>query len=722
MSKQSSAPLPGRAAVRFGVGTTFVYDGETVTVVEMAPTGHGNDVRVTDRGGQRCYWLSVRELLASGRAHILSSDEGPYSDDDLEVAGTALANLTEPQRSEVAEKAGHVREMLTGYWSGTPELKLAGEPRPEYAPGRSATSRRLAKAAELGVHERTVRRWIDDYVAHGESGLVSRCQSNPLGHTDGRRLQVAEEILTEYRDMSRPSRTAILLQIAARLDSRFGVGVVPVPSRATAFRRLRQLDRLIPTFHGSRERNRDVAGRPDREYGHLNPTRPGEYMVLDTNSLDVFALDPFTLQWVSAELTVSMDAYSRCITGVRVTPTTRSLDVAMTLYQTFRPNPAPAHWKAYAVWPEHGVPRAVFPDIDGIVGRIGASNPAIVPDWIVIDHGKQFKCQHINSVCQRMGISIQPARLRTATDKGILERFFLTLRLGLLQYLPGYKGPDVYSRGIKPEADAFLFLDELEALIRQWIAEVYHHSPHDSLFDPHLAERSLSPAEMYAHGVERAGYIEAPRDPDLAFEFLRPVRRRIRQDGVQYQNRIYNGPALDGLRGNESEYSGPAGRKWFIHVNPDDLTRVYFRHHNTRQWKTLLWKDAPALDLPMPEDGITFARRLANARGTSTEPGAALKAMLAQWNMDLGRTLAERRIALRLARERAALVSDLVTDDEQQARAFIEQLRATESAPLPTSRSRTSEDDVDDERDAFDDDDEVDDIDDETYYAEAFED
>jgi hypothetical protein len=62
MSTRPSAALPGRAAVRFGVGTTFVYDGETVTIVEMTATGYGNDVRVTDRGGQRCYWLSAREL------------------------------------------------------------------------------------------------------------------------------------------------------------------------------------------------------------------------------------------------------------------------------------------------------------------------------------------------------------------------------------------------------------------------------------------------------------------------------------------------------------------------------------------------------------------------------------------------------------------------------------------------------------------------------------
>jgi hypothetical protein len=41
-------------------------------------------------------------------------------------------------------------------------------------------------------------------------------------------------------------------------------------------------------------------------------------------------------------------------------------------------------------------------------------------------------------VCQRFGISIQPARIREGRDKGPLERFFRTVREGLLQYLPGY--------------------------------------------------------------------------------------------------------------------------------------------------------------------------------------------------------------------------------------------------------------------------------------------
>ncbi len=77
---------------------------------------------------------------------------------------------------------------------------------------------------------------------------------------------------------------------------------------------------------------------------------------------------------------------------------------------------------------------------------------------------------------------------------------------------------------------------------------------------------------------------------------------------------------------------------------------------------------------------------------------------------------------MRLARERAALVNDLVSDDEHQARRFIEQLRAAESASSPTPPSRVSDDDVDDESDVLDDDEPDEDLDDETYYADAFED
>src|SRR5260370_37281367 len=111
----------GAAAVRVGVGTRFAYDGETVTVIEMFPAGHGNEVLVEDRGGKRRYWLALRELLASERTSIITDDVGPRSDDDIDTAGVVLANLTAQQLARVTGQAGHVLEVLTGYQSGSPE-------------------------------------------------------------------------------------------------------------------------------------------------------------------------------------------------------------------------------------------------------------------------------------------------------------------------------------------------------------------------------------------------------------------------------------------------------------------------------------------------------------------------------------------------------------------------------------------------------------------------
>ena len=78
---------------------------------------------------------------------------------------------------------------------------------------------------------------------------------------------------------------------------------------------------------------------------------------------------------------------------------------------------------------------------------------------------------------------------------------------------------------------------------------------------------------------------------------------------------MYNGPGLNGLRETDSFTLGEAQRRWHIHVNPDDITRLYLHRPDTRKWCTLWWRDAPS-DLPMTEDGVAYACRLA-ARGSA---------------------------------------------------------------------------------------------------------
>ncbi|TMS50910.1 DDE-type integrase/transposase/recombinase [Mycobacterium sp. DBP42] len=663
-----------RAGIPIRVGARFYYDGEMVQIVEMHVTGGVTQVLVEDCRGATVRRLGLDELLISERAQLVDAGEGPASDDEPDVASVVLSAVPQPIRRLALARAAHVREVLTGYRSGHAETALPTEPRRQYRSELPLGARISAKASELRTSKelkgsyRSIERWITQYRAHGEAGLIPQraVQPGTGTRTDPRWTETALEIIGEYTELSTPTRDLVIRRTQARLDARFGQGVVKMPSQRTAYYILEDLEhQQHPLFVKSAKRNRDIAQRSKEVYGKLQPTRPGEYMLMDTTRLDVYAMDPHTLQWVNAELTVAMDWYTRCVTGLRLTPvSTKSIDAAAALYQSFRPPPAGRDWPAEAVWPPHGVPRSVLVEQEALdPDSVVAATPAIVPETLIVDHGKIYVGGHLNSVCQRLGISLQPARLRTGRDKGPVERFFLTLRVGLLQALPGYKGPDVYSRGVAPEQDAWFYLDELEAIIREWIAVVYHHTAHDSLTGLGVPGLHMTPAEMFAHGVARAGYIEAPRDPDLAYEFLQAQWRTIQPYGVEWDGRIYKGAAIAGRAGEHSPYANRK-KQWPIHVNPDDITRVYFRDPVTHKWETLVWEHAEQVNGPMSEEVLRFERKLARASNRYVDDPLAIANFLERRKLSAGNTMAERRMALRMAREQSSLIGDVTATPE----------------------------------------------------------
>ncbi|MFB6984511.1 TnsA-like heteromeric transposase endonuclease subunit [Streptomyces sp. NPDC056304] len=689
------------AAVRVGVGTRLRYDGEVVVVEEMFGSAAGNEVLVRDGPGRR-FRLSLREVLSSGRAQVIASEPGPQSDDDRETASVLLAQLSEEELERVRERAAHINEVLTGFRSGSDELSEPGEPRPQYAATIPKLERYEAKATELGVSVRTIKRWVRAFHTDREAGLVhggpdrGNGDMGGLGRADVRWVEMALEIMAEHGKESKPTRGKVIRAVGPRLVARYGEGAVKLPGRATAYRWLEELERRLPTFRLSSKRNRDIAARPPGAYGKLRPTRPGEYLLLDTTRLDVFAMDPITMKWVQAELTAAMDWYDRCITGLRVTPvSTSSIDVAAVMFQTFRPRPAGKDWPAYAVWPDHGIPRTVFverkalnPEEDEENEEAaegaprGVASPAMVPETIVVDHGKPYVSEHITSVCQRLGLSIQPARLRTGRDKGPLERFFRTVREGVLEDLPGYKGPDLFSRGERPEDRAFFFLHELEAIIREWVACTYHHRPHKGLVDAYVPGLNLSPAKMFEHGIARAGYIEVPRDTNLGFEFLKTEWKPTHHYGVEIRKCRYDGPGLDGYRGETSPYTGPKAKgMWPVQVDPDNINYIYFRRPDTRRWHTLEWEHAPAQKFPISQGAIEIARKLAGQKYPFPGDETAVAELLDRWHLGLGLTMTERPLALRQARDQSAFdLPETVADDVRRLPSVARILNATDDA------------------------------------------
>jgi putative transposase len=680
-------------SVMLSIGSRLLYDGELVEVTEF----DGAHVTVRVERTNRFRTLGIGRLVTACRTADVSTEDGVAP-----MVGTALAALTPQQRTEVADRAGHVREVMTGFRSGHPHIAGPDEPRPEYAAAVPVKQRYRAKADELGVNQRTVERWVAGYRQFGEAGLVDTRQLPIRGsQVDPRWDEAVRLVLADLVHASTPSQSAVLAAVEARLDETGGE-VVPRPSRATAYRRLAELTKGSNAVRGSAKGRRSIADRPRGVYGRLRATRPGEYLILDTQDLDVFAMEAVTCRWVRVQLTVAQCLFTRCVVGLRVTPvSTKAVDVAGVLYDAVVPQPAPPGWPTEAAWPYHGVPSQVVFDEDTPM-----RGPVCAPETLVVDHGKVFLSAHVIGVCTRLGVSIQPAQQHKPTDKPTVERFFKTLREGLIQHLPAYKGSDVYSRGERVEDDAFLFVHEVEDVIREWVACVYHRSKHAGLSVPQWPGLELSPAEMFAVGVGKAGLLRIPATPELAYDFLPVAARTIQHYGVEVNGLRYNGPGLNGYRNTESPYGGTLAGKWPIRVNPDDVRYAWFCDPADGRWHRLDWEHAPGLDTPFSGEAARHARRLAAGGGEHLDPAKVLTELLGRWRQGVVSDRRERRMAVRLSAEYAALPT-LPTDNRGESATSRVDLRPVETA----AQLAGDDDDADD----------FDDVEAEDFYADAFE-
>ena len=623
------------------IGSRVIYDGEVGTVIAMA----GDRVTV-QRASGGALSVGIASLLAApGSTRLDGAVVLPVG-----AVGPALASLTDSEMKTVCERAAHLREVLTGYRSGSPEHALPGEPGAAYQPGTALMERYRAKATELGVGVTTLRRWVHSFEADGEAGLIDARHQRarePLRGIDPRWLDVLRAVLDEHVGASRPTQELLLDRVDARAVEQHG-GSDVVPKRWKAKQAVRELTRATNALKGSTKSKRSIANRPDAPYGRLVATRPGEYLLLDTTTLDVFAMDPVMLRWVGVELTIAMDLFSRCVVALRLSPvSTKAADASLVLFEAICPDSKAR--TGGGLLPYAGVPSSVIVAGDG---RPAVGLPGVAPETLVIDNGKIYISAHLRSVCARLGISIQPGRPFQPTDKAVVERVFRTIGEDLLAALPGYKGPDVYGRGEHPELEAYYFVDELELIIREWIAERYHRRAHQGLVVPEVPGLDLSPIDAFELGVARAGRMLVPARADLVYDFLPVAWRTIQNYGVELHGLRYDGAGLNAYRNRRSEFTGPHAGKWPVRFDPDDVRRVFFQDPHSDEWQTLWWEHHSEIAVPFSAETLAYARRLARQTDRFPDDRRALAELLERWDAGLTRNPTERRIALRLAQQR----------------------------------------------------------------------
>jgi len=585
-----------------GIGGRLLIDGEAVTITSV----DGANVRgFTPDGDQVRFVLTrVDEVPAELR-------------DEPRRFGSALLDagaLSAAQLRDAAELLAHLNEASFGYRSGDPGRPSPGEPRAGYDPDRATLRERLvAKAAELGCSPETLRKKRRSVQRHGLAALVDGRQARSVtGPGIDDRLRVA--ILAEAKGLAESSDVR-KLQFRARVASRLAResgDPLELPSSRQTFNRIVD-DVLAPTglFRLPAKSRRSAQSAPSETFGSLVAERPGEYVAIDTTSLDVFAIDPFTFQWVGLDLTAAVDVCTRSILAFRLTPfSTQGVDLALLLSDLLSPTPVDGRWPADVPYPYCGVPQSlVLRAFELPTGTPLSPRPTVRPGTVVIDRGRNYQSVAFMAACGYLHINVQSARPYRGSDKGWIERLFRTMRERLLESLPGYTGPNVLARGKDIEADAVYFTHELEAIIGRWIAVDYQRRPHDGLRVPEAPHLTLSPNEAYEEAVARSGFLFAPLDPDLHLRLLPVEPRVISRAGVEIAGLTYDSPALDPYRQRRSQLAGLDG-KWPIRVDRRDLGRVWFQDPRDERFHELRWRHAREVERPFGGSALCYVKRL----------------------------------------------------------------------------------------------------------------
>jgi putative transposase len=388
-------------------------------------------------------------------------------------------------------------------------------------------------AAEAGVSERTLRRWLAAHRSKGITGLerTRRSDAGARRHLDPD-LEAMIRALATRRP--RTTITAIHRKAAAEAEARSIAG----PSYAVVAdvaREVRAARIAVAT---------DAAAYRDRhELVHRRDANaPNEMWQADHTMLDVLILDARG-DPVRPWLTVVMDDHSRAVMGYMLTADAPSAaNTALALHQ--------AIWrKADPAWPVCGIPEALY-----------------------VDNGSDFVSEQIEQACIALKVRLVHSRPGRPRGRGKVERLFRTVNEMFLPDMPGHliKG--------RPLSAPAIDLLELTMRFERFLQEVYHRRLHGTTGEAPVAR------------WQAGGFLPALPESRAALDMLLlrvPRPRKVARDGIRFMGRRYVEPTLAAFVGEQVD----------VLYDPRDLAEVHVHHEGTFVCRALCPEhvDAPSL-------------------------------------------------------------------------------------------------------------------------------
>ncbi len=592
-------------------GHRIAIGQDIYTVVQL----NGTAVTLQDEHGELSAFLLGYLLTASGFEAL---DAGPSKRAPQDGRISAL-DAAEQERIRWLE--GHLIELETGRHPDGP-LRAVYDP-----DLHNAEERELAKLAELQaagreMTQRHLQRLRQAYREEGLIGLADKRRLRPLtpgSGTDPRIIAVIEEMLGESRGRSTVARSVMLTQLRRRLDETYGPDEVPMPSRRTFYRLTSYMDRGRRNFVSEASR-RTAVNRPERPFTPVIAVRPGEDVPIDTNKLDIMCryADGVIRR---AELTMALDAATRTILAGIIAPTTKAVDAAAVLARMLVPEPMRPGWSESLHHAHSVIPHERLLSIDERFAN-AAAKPVIIPETINCDRGRVYLSETFLRACASLGISVQPARPYTGSDKSMVERTFESINTLFCQHVAGYAGRDTTRRGPDVDAEAIWTVAQLQELFDEWVIACWQNRPHEGLSHTWGEGRDLSPNEMFAVCVGISGYVPLPLTGDDYMELLPVVFRTVNDYGLTIDNRTYDCRALNPYRRLDSGLPSGNRKKWEVHYDPYDITVVWMRDHRSDEWITVPWVYRSLAGQPFGLALWEHARRITTER-SGLRPGEA---------------------------------------------------------------------------------------------------
>lgn len=514
---------------------------------------------------------------------------------------SALDLLSEAQRQQLRDWERHLIELIEGR---LPNADPDAPPRSGYDPlAFTQRQRDAAKATELQAlgwkpaSAATVARRRLAYTERGIAGLIREVHGSPWGRADERVVAALLAEVDAGAEESSADAARLHERLLDALRTRYpGEHEELAPSRATFYRLLERLGITVASLKASVRRRTDAANIPSGPFTPTTAQMLGEQVQIDSTGLDILGVGDDG-RIVQLELTAAIDVATRTIIGAMIVPkapgrgprgrrlggrATRSFDAVLMLAQALAPVPGRPGWSPKAMAENSEMPYADLVACDPRM--IGASaRPVIRPKMIVVDHGKIFNSEHFVDVCTTLGISVRPARVRTPTDKAIIESTFGAIKKLFCQYVAGYTSTDLERRGKRLRDGPLWNINELQDLLDEWIALHWQQKPHDGLRNPFLPGLTVSPNRMYATLVAAEGHVPMPLTVEENRKLLPFKRLKVTRKGVRIDNRTYNSPALQQYFGKHSGQRGQ-GMKWQVRYNPYAPRYVWLWDHQTDTW------------------------------------------------------------------------------------------------------------------------------------------